>query len=350
MAEKEKKKTASKPAVKQAKKPATKQAKKPAGKRAGNDVGNGAGSGKKSTGASGKVKSNRRRKHRVTEAEKISKIDYSEVEKIQDIKKLEKMFTTLRQGYVRRKKSLEKVYKYIPAVEGIEKYRDVYRGNLTDYRKKFEHDFEVMKQVTNITDKAHDNQYVNALHSQINQYQQFFRNMTSTKEGMEKWRLEQDKRIFGMDKNGIPIQSMDDDTRKNFWAVYNEYRMNHNSKNLDSDQVQKLLEQLYNENIRFEVTPDMMDMITAKYEVSSNIDYIRQLFDEYSYTVDEYYGKRDEHISQKDKIDEVINTIIEYHFPLYKGSKSILFDEIKNRFLEGEFGSGSTVYSGRRDY
>lgn len=64
----------------------------------------------------------------------------------------------------------------------------------------------------------------NQLLFQIAAYQKFFNDVTSTIQGIKKVNREQDARIFGTYKNGLPRKRMTEEQRKEFWRLYDEFR------------------------------------------------------------------------------------------------------------------------------
>lgn len=67
----------------------------------------------------------------------------------------------------------------------------------------------------------------NQLLMEFARYSKFFHDKTSMIEGIKKVNLEQDKRIFGEDAKGNAKGRMNDEDRKNFWSVYDEFVNQH---------------------------------------------------------------------------------------------------------------------------
>lgn len=61
------------------------------------------------------------------------------------------------------------------------------------------------------------------LHFEFARYAKFFNDQTSTVEGINEVNAEQDRRIFGADKRGRPLQRMTAEQRENYWDLYDEY-------------------------------------------------------------------------------------------------------------------------------
>lgn len=67
----------------------------------------------------------------------------------------------------------------------------------------------------------------NKLIEEFARMQSFFTSQTSTLKGIKKVNLEQDIRIFGVDKEkGFPLKRMSNDEREKYWALVDEYLNN----------------------------------------------------------------------------------------------------------------------------
>lgn len=67
----------------------------------------------------------------------------------------------------------------------------------------------------------------NKQYLELAKMQQFFQSETATLRGAYRVNKEQDIRIFGKGKYGLPLDTMDDKTRTKYWEVYHEYENAH---------------------------------------------------------------------------------------------------------------------------
>lgn len=104
--------------------------------------------------------------------------------------------------------------KYQVRSEQLERWSD----RVFSYAKDKMDTFYEDSPTTNI-DKMSRNQMQN----EIFQIQSFFQSKTSSVSGSKEVAREQDKRIFGETATGRPKHTLDVDTRKKFWKLYDEY-------------------------------------------------------------------------------------------------------------------------------
>lgn len=292
-----------------------------------------------------KKKKKNKEKYRLkkTVAEKMAEIPYDEVQKITNVKKLENMFKVLQQAYAKRKKILDAI-EYSPAVEGMEEYRHAFKGNLSAFRKQFQKEYDILKQFKQGVEGNKEVIYKAKLRGQINEYQKFFRNKTSTVRGQDKWLRRQDEIIFGTTE-----QTLSRADRKAFWGVYNEYKKNGQYSYLDSDQIIALVKVQYINNVDLTDLAKATDMITATYTVETNAQMIMDDYNHYiRAALDELGVDSGDELSQADwenTLEAAMDFVVD-QFPAYEGNTDNLKAEIERIVLRGGYGSGRTVYSG----
>lgn len=90
---------------------------------------------------------------------------------------------------------------------------------------------------------------LNKLRAEAFRLQNFFDSKTSTVPGARAIQRDQDKRIFGTKKNGVPKERLTIDERKEFWSIYNEYKQINPADVLEtSNIVQQILGEMIIQN------------------------------------------------------------------------------------------------------
>lgn len=130
---------------------------------------------------------------------------------------LEKYASTLKGGYTRRINQFSKAGVFSYAQEAYEK-----NGPAPDRKTPFK--------------KMSYNQLVH----EIARYQSFFNSQTSTISGINEINREQDARLFGVDENGNPLDTLTNEERTLMWSLYMEYRNQYKGK-FGSNQQQRML-------------------------------------------------------------------------------------------------------------
>lgn len=141
-----------------------------------------------------------------TKAETIAEIPIESIIKLggeQGRKQLEQYVRTLRSSFKRRVNQIKRHGEYSYAYDA--------------YLKSIPENFRYNK----ISDMSR-----NKLIEEFARMQSFFTSQTSTLKGIKKVNLEQDIRIFGANKKGLPIKRMTNDERERYWALVDEYLNN----------------------------------------------------------------------------------------------------------------------------
>lgn len=184
-------------------------------------------------------------KKRLTKAEKISTIPMEEIGLLSGEsgrKTLESYIKTLRTGYDRRVKALER------------------RGMISHAQIQIEETWP-RDGSGNILRKPVGDMTRNQLIAEFARYNKFFSDVTSTVQGIKRVNYEQDARIFGTDKKGRPLGSMTNDQRADFWSAYDEFE--HQNKTADTKYGSETIQQY--------IATAMFDMGISK-ESIFNID------------------------------------------------------------------------------
>lgn len=139
----------------------------------------------------------------MTKAEKIAKIPIEKImtAKKEDIDKLRGYLRVLSSGYRRRVGSFRR--------KGLVSYAQI----------SFEVSFPENIKGKPIKDLSRDQ-----LILEIARYQHFFNSSTSSEKGIIKVNREQDKRIFGVDRRGRPLNTLSQEEREYFWNFYEEFK------------------------------------------------------------------------------------------------------------------------------
>ncbi len=278
----------------------------------------------------------KRKSSKPTKAEEYAQISYEDLRNEKSVKELEKIYTTLRKGYTTRKKTLEKYYDYIPAVDAIESQQPAFTGTIDRFRKKFEKSFSVLIDVLigqgkNPARRQKAEEYKNELRHQIRIFQAFFRNKTSTIEGNEEWRRNVDKAIYGASLNGEPQKHLSENERKKFWSVYNQWQKDHKNLHVDSNQVINLVNALSMESVDdLDVTPNNLSKISAKYTLQNDFRYIRALYKDYL----KFNG------SEKGAADYIAE-----HFLGYDDDREIFREELEKAIQAGDYDDGTVIFT-----
>lgn len=144
-------------------------------------------------------------KRKLTKAEQIAQIPWSEISKIkgdeEGIKQLRGYLRTLRSGYSRRVASFNRKNLFSYAKEALE---NTIPENWTAPR------------INSMNDR-------NKLLLEIARYIKFFNDETSSESGIKRVNRDQDARIFGTDALGRPLQNMSNQQRLDFWTLYQEF-------------------------------------------------------------------------------------------------------------------------------
>lgn len=142
-----------------------------------------------------------------TKAEQVADIPIEIIARLggeSGIAQLRKYVQTLQTGYKRRVGQFKR--------HGLTSYAQIsLEGSVSEPAKK--------RKVKDMTR--------NQLLMEFARYSKFFHDKTSTIEGIKEVNLEQDKRIFGTDEKGIAKGRMNEEDRKNFWSVYDEFIHQH---------------------------------------------------------------------------------------------------------------------------
>lgn len=162
---------------------------------------------------------------KLTKAEQIARMPIEAMVRLggpEGRKELEGYLRTLRSGYKRRVQSFA-------------------RNDLVSYAQiAFEGSGPIgtrpMKKMTR-----------NQIIYEIARYQKFFTDVTSNAEGIARVNREQDIRIFGTDIKGRPLYTMNNEERKAYWRLYDEYKVQYKSEfaSQASEQVQQMLADMY---------------------------------------------------------------------------------------------------------
>ena len=162
--------------------------------------------------------SNRSEEYASTPIEEIVKKTTSAI----DIKELIKMVNVMRSGAKARIKSIEKAGLYSYAADKFAPSEKTVR--------------EMLKGKTAVEQR-------NILVQEFARYQAFFESKTATKEGIREIELEQDIRIFGVDRYGKPNASLPKEARMKYWALFSEYSISQASEatRLGSDRLQQMI-------------------------------------------------------------------------------------------------------------
>lgn len=160
------------------------------------------------------------RKKRLTKAEQIASMPIEDIIEAasggnRDV--LEKYASTLKGGYTRRVNTFKKAGMFSYAQETYE------RGGPPPSRKT---PFKSMS--------------YNQLIHEIARYQQFFNSQTASVQGIREVNQEQDARLFGVDENGNPKDTLSDDERILMWSLYMEFNNQFKTK-FGSNQTQRML-------------------------------------------------------------------------------------------------------------
>lgn len=167
-----------------------------------------------------------------TESERLAKISMYSLKRKSE-SELQKILKTLQYGYKRRVAQFEKhgVYSYAQrAYEDAEKAAKVSAGKAS-------------KAVQAGVAKVRAKKERDVLIGKISRLQSFFESETSKLKGIRKIEKEQDIRVFGADAKGNPKRTLDKESRKLFWDLYNEF-VNANAAvaaRMSSDRVQQAL-------------------------------------------------------------------------------------------------------------
>lgn len=154
------------------------------------------------------------RKRRKTAAETIAEIPIEEIQKLsgsEGMKQLARYVNVLKQGVKRRAEQFARAGEFSYALDALEKQKPS------------------MKKASDIGIGQPTMRRRGKLVSDIVKYQQFFKDQTSTLEGIKEVNRKQDIRIFGEvlneegEKTGAPVATMTADERREFWSVYMEY-------------------------------------------------------------------------------------------------------------------------------
>lgn len=141
-----------------------------------------------------------------TKAETIAEIPIESVIKLggeQGRKQLEQYVRTLRSSFKRRIDQIKRHGEYSYAYDA--------------YLKSIPENFRYSK----ISDMSR-----NKLIEEFARMQSFFISQTSTLKGIKKVNLEQDIRLFGVNKRGLPLKRMSNEERVKYWALVDEYLNN----------------------------------------------------------------------------------------------------------------------------
>lgn len=156
---------------------------------------------------------------KLTKAEQISIIPIEEIGKLkgeEGLKLKRKYLRTLRTGYSRRIQQFKRKNVFSYAQESYERSR----GTLNVPINKMSS---------------------NRLILEIAALQQFFNSETSSLKGINKVNREQDIRIFGSNKRGLPLAKLNDEERKAYWQIYEEYLNEYKTRVPQSGEVQRIL-------------------------------------------------------------------------------------------------------------
>lgn len=159
-------------------------------------------------------------KRRQTKAEKIAQIPIEEIMKLSssDNKEtLDSYLKTLSMGYKRRVASFKRKGIFSYAQDRYEAY----------HPKLGPKDIAKMSYNRKILEIA--------------KLQHFFNSETSNEEGIRRVNREQDIRIFGADKKGRPRAQMDEETRKAYWRLYDQFILENPTRFPQSNPVQQML-------------------------------------------------------------------------------------------------------------
>lgn len=138
---------------------------------------------------------------KLTQAEKISRIPIEEVSKLGGSSgeaQLRKYVTTLMSGYKRRVQSF--------ARKGLTSYAQI-----------------SLESSIAIPSRSPRDMTRNQLLMEFARYSKFFNDVTSTESGIKEVNREQDARIFGVDKRGMPRKTLTQEERIKFWNLYDEF-------------------------------------------------------------------------------------------------------------------------------
>lgn len=138
-----------------------------------------------------------------TKAEQVAAIPIEMISRLsgeEGMSKLRKYVQTLQTGYKRRVGQFKR--------RNVTSYAQIsLEASMTEQAKR-----RKIKDMTR-----------NQLLMEFARYSKFFRDKTSTIEGINEVNLDQDKRIFGTDTAGKPLFRMNDEERKRYWAAYDEF-------------------------------------------------------------------------------------------------------------------------------
>lgn len=184
----------------------------------------------------------------MTKAEKIAQQKYEDVVKKASStpggwENLRKQVEIMRRGLNSRGQQFAKKNLYSYAY-------DTYKKN---------QQFVTAKDVKNMTN--------NQLIHQFIVYQSFFLSETSTVKGIEKVNREQDLRIFGVGKRGMPKRRMTEEERKLYWDLYKEYTNQHPVYTQGSNVVQgQLTSVLFGEDSSPSTFAELLEKLHAQLE------------------------------------------------------------------------------------
>ena len=144
-------------------------------------------------------------KRKLTKAEQIAQIPWSEISKIKGdeagIKQLRGYLKTLRSGYSRRVAAFNRKNLFSYAQDSLEK--------------------TIPESWTAPRINSMNNR--NKLLLEIARYIKFFNDETSSEQGIRRVNRAQDERLFGTDDFGRPLQTMTNQQRLDFWTLYQEF-------------------------------------------------------------------------------------------------------------------------------
>ena len=143
-----------------------------------------------------------------------------------DLAQMEKDLKTLQRGYIKRSEEMEKKGLFSIANYGMKEYTNPYLDSISELKKQY---------------KDRPGAWRNRMLAEIAVFHNFFNNETSTVGGIYKVNKEQDARIFGTNKNGMPLGTLTKDERETYWKLYNEYMRLNENRIAQSNDVQKAL-------------------------------------------------------------------------------------------------------------